>query len=290
MDGNAFEQYRGTIESLGYRMLGSRADAQDIAQDTYLRWRNSQPTEVRSMKSWLLKTASRLAIDRLKSAQRQRVAYVGPWLPEPLLVDEASPDKQAMVDDTVTIALMLAMERLSPAERAAFLLHDVFGLTFNEIAEVLEKSAPACRQLATRARASLREQRPRYDFDSERHAHLLEAFLGACKSGDLEQLKSLLASDVTVVSDSGGKVLSARRVLETPDKAGRFFVGVFAKAHKRGMVSEAHWTAFNGLPALYLVHNGGVHSAFSLSVVDGKIQSVFVHRNPDKLAQIGLGN
>lgn len=286
MDATPFEQHRATIESLGYRMLGSRADAQDIAQDTYLRWRQAQPQGVGSLKSWLLKTASRLAIDKLRSAQRTREHYVGPWLPEPLLIDEQQPDRLAELDDTVTIALMLAMERLSPGERAAFLLHDVFGLAFDEIAEALQKTPAACRQLATRARATVREQRPRFDIKAEHHRQLLDAFLAACNAGDLTALKQLLAEGVTVVSDSGGKAISARRILDTQDKASRFFIGVFAKARKRGFVSQAHWTAYNGLPALILMHEGQPHSAFSLSLADGKIQSVYVHRNPDKLGAL----
>ncbi|WP_269538952.1 RNA polymerase sigma factor SigJ [Cerasicoccus fimbriatus] len=287
MDGDQFEQYRSSIEGLAYRMLGSRVDAQDIAQDTYLRWQKRPRGELRSEKSWLLKTASRLALDRLKSAQRNRETYVGPWLPEPWLIEESAPDQQAMLDDTVTIALMIAMERLSPAERAAFLLHDVFGLTFDEIAEALGKSTVACRQLASRGRASIRDKRPRFDLNPARHQALLDAFLAACNAGDLAALKDMLAEDATLVSDSGGKAISARRVIESQDKVSRFFQGVFAKARRRGEQRVAHYGHFNGLPALMLADAGQPHSAFSLSIVDGKIQSIYVHRNPDKLALLG---
>lgn len=284
MDGETFELHRPAIERLGYRMLGSRADAQDIAQETYLRWQRSQPEATKSMKSWLLKTASRLAMDRLKSAQRQRESYIGPWLPEPWLVDESSPDELAAVDDSVTIALMLAMERLSPAERAAFLLHDVFGLTFDEVAEALGKTPAGSRKLAARARQSIRAQKPRFNFDAGEHRRLLEAFLAASQAGDLGALKSLLAKDVTMVSDSGGKVISARRVLETQDKVSRFFIGVFGKARRQGIVSESESAIFNGLPGVVLYREGEPYTAFSLSVAEGRIQSVFAYRNPDKLA------
>lgn len=286
MDGCLFEKHRSAIESLGYRMLGSVVDAQDIAQETYLRWVRSAPEQMQSPKSWLLKTASRLAIDRLRSARRQRESYVGPWLPEPWLVDDASPDRLAELDDTVTIALMLAMERLSPAERAAFLLHEVFALSFEEIAEVLDKSPAACRQLASRARASVRQNRPRFDLNAERHRQLLDAFLSACNAGDLEQLKQLLAEDVAIISDSGGKVSSVRHIVRSQRWVTRFFIGIFAYGRRNEPELRPCWTHINGLPALCLLEGSSVHTAYSLCVAEGKIWMIFVYRNPDKLSYL----
>ncbi len=284
-----FEPHRGAIEALGYRMLGSAFDAQDLAQETYLRWIEAapKPGELKSLRSWLLKVASRLALDRLKSAQRKRMTYVGPWLPEPWLVDDNSPADAATTDDSVTIALMLAMERLTPAERAAFLLHDVFGFSFDEVAETLGKSAAACRKLTSRARASVREDRPRFALDHASHRRLLAAFFAACESGDLARIKELLASDAVAISDSGGKAIAARRVLHSADHVSRFCAGVFASAKRFPKETTLEFTRFNGLPGILLRENGVLVTSFSLAIANGRIAQLFIHRNPDKLAAFG---
>lgn len=281
-----FERHRAAIESLAYRMLGSFADAEDIAQETWLRWNRQGPGEHEHTRSWFLKTASRLALDRLKSARAHREQYVGPWLPEPWLVDDRSPADAASVDESVTIALLLAMERLTPGERAAFLLHDVFDFSFDEIAEVLGKRPATCRQLASRARVSIRGQRPCYDLDARLHREMLNAFAMACRTGDLNGLKGLLRDDVVVVSDSNGKARAARKLLRTSDIAARLFHGIFRKARNRGHPLTLGETSFNGLPGLVLRESGAVVGALGIAVSNGRIARIFFHRNPEKLSRL----
>lgn len=285
----SFTAHQEAIRQLGYRMLGTFADADDIVQETYLRWSRSGGEPIAAPRSWLLKTATRLAIDRLKSAQRQRESYVGPWLPEPWLVDETSPAEQAGVDETITMALLHALDHLNAGERAAFLLHDVFSFSFEEIAEILDKSPAACRQLASRARRTVRGKRPRFDLDPGHHQTLLTAFLKACQEGDLEGLKHLLASDVALVSDGGAKVKAARTILRTPDVVGRFFVGVFKKIAADPRAYTARSVTFNGLPGLLLEADGIPQTALCLGLTpEGTIQGIYAQRNPEKLRGFAL--
>lgn len=284
-----FEACRGAIEGLAYRMLGSRPDAEDVAQETWLRWSRTPRPTVANPKAWLLKTASRIALDRRKSARATREHYVGPWLPDPWLIEDRSPAEDLAADESVTVAMMLAMERLSPGERAAFLLHDVFDFSFVEIAEVVNKSAASCRQLATRARRSLRAERRRYVLDELVHRRLLEAFIRACEEGDMEGLKGLLAADVVVISDSGGKALSARKILRTSDIAARLFIGIFRKARRRDQALETATIRFNGLPGAAILEDGTIRSAIGIAIREGQVAQIFLHRNPEKLEGFAKG-
>src|SRR5271170_8111300 len=199
----SFDPLRPKLMRVAYRMLGSVADAEDMVQEACIRWMNADRSEVREPEAFLRRTVTRLCLDQLKSARRQRETYVGPWLPDPVLEEEAEED--------VSLPLMLALERLSPLERAAFLLHDVFGLEFEEVAATIQRDAAACRQLAARARTHVREARPRFQVDKQRGLELAEAFFTASRNGDLKALGAMLTADVSIHSDGGGKRPAARR-------------------------------------------------------------------------------
>src|SRR5262245_30092691 len=229
----SFEPYRRRLVGLAYRMLGSMADAEDAVQETYLRWHQVDRDNVSDPKAFLMTTTTRICLDMLKSARARRETYVGPWLPEPVLATAAlAPDPRTELAEDLSIALLLTLDRLSPLERAAFLLHDVFDFSFNEVAAALERSEAACRQLAARARGHVREVRPRGvtaaparsgEIDAK-HAQLLSAFIAATQAGDLNALTQLLARDVRIVTDGGGKVRAALEVIGGADRAARFIV------------------------------------------------------------------
>ena len=233
-----FEPYRRRLLGLAYRMLGSMADAEDAVQETYVRWHGADRDNVSDPRAFLMTTTTRICLDMLTSARARREEYVGPWLPEPV-VDTAAlaPDSRTELAEDLSIALLLTLDRLSPLERAAFLLHDVFDFSFSEVASALERNEAACRQLAARARAHVREARPRGatapparsgEIDAK-HAQLMSAFAAATQSGDLDALTQLLASDVRVVTDGGGKVRAALNVIDGADRAARFLVEVTRK-------------------------------------------------------------
>src|SRR6188474_3215651 len=239
----SFEPHRRRLLGLAYRMLGSMADAEDAVQETYLRWHGADRNNVSEPRAFLMTTTTRICLDMLTSARARHEEYVGPWLPEPVLDTAAlAPDSRTELAEDLSIALLLTLDRLSPLERAAFLLHDVFDFSFSEVATALERSAPACRQLAARARAHVRATRPRGATPpparsgqvDEQHAKLMSAFAAATASGDLDALTQMLASDVRIVTDGGGKVRSALDVIEGADRAARFLVEVTRNAPARG--------------------------------------------------------
>lgn len=279
-----FEGNRRLMEGLAYRMLGSLADAQDVVQETYLKWRDADLDRIENPRAWLVTVCSRLSLNILNSARSRRESYVGPWLPEPYLDDDAiDPADRAGVDDSVSVALMLALENLSPAERAAFLLNEIFDYGFDEIAEILGKSSAACRKLASRARISLKAGKPRFSATPDEHQRLVGSFLHAARSGDLNTLKSLLAASVELHSDGGGKVQAVPDILRGIDAVAAFFAKIGA----------AYWTAqtvvmvprwFNGVPGVLIYENGKLHTALSASIADGRITGIYALRNPDKLA------
>lgn len=282
----AFERNRRILEGLAYRMLGSLAEAQDIVQDTYLKWRTLAPSEIRDPRAWLVTVCSRLAINALRSARARREEYVGTWLPEPFLDERGQPpDAGLEVDETVSLALLLALERLAPAERAAYLLHDVFGYGFDEVAEILGKSNAACRKLASRSRERLRDGSRRFDASAEEHRRLVTAFLGACRDGDLDRLRNLLSDSIELCGDGGGKVQAADR-LRGRDEVAEFLVRIwraYAEA-ETDVVVELRW--INGAPGALLIEDGRLTTALSLSLAEGLIERVFAQRNPEKLALV----
>src|ERR1044071_6672732 len=211
----SFDPLRPKLMRVAYRMLGSVADAEDAVQEAFVRWMGADRSEVREPEAFLRRTVTRLCLDQLKSARRQRETYVGPWLPDPVVEEEAEED--------VTLPLMLALERLSPLERAAFLLHDVFGLEFEEVANTIQRDVAACRQLAARARAHVREARPRFQVDKQQGLKLAQAFFTASRSGDLKAIAAMLAADVSVHADGGGKRPAAPKPLLGFEAVMKFF-------------------------------------------------------------------
>lgn len=278
-----FEEHRPMLEGVAYRMLGSLAEAQDMVQETWLRWARANKEEIRSVRSWLVTTCSRLCLDQLKSAARTRQEYVGPWLPEPFLTDQAGPGRAAEIDETVSIALMLALENLSPHERAALILHDVFDFNFGEISRILDKTEPACRKLASRAREHVRSEKPRFKATEQDHQRLLKSFLQAARQGDLLQLKSLFAGDVELRTDGGGKVAAARKILIGDDIVARFFVGVLGKTQKQADDFQVDFRHWNGSLGAVVYLDGEPVSAFSLNIDQDRIRTIYALRNPDKL-------
>lgn len=286
-----FESHRVMLRGLAYRMLGSVAEAEDIVQETYLRWSEAEHDDIRSPRAWLVKVCSRLAIDALRSARIRREHYVGPWLPEPwIAIDEDRVAEQMELDDTVSMALLVVLEQVSPSERAAFLLHDVFDFDFEEVAQLLGKSSAACRKLASRARERIRVGQSRQAADAADHRRLTEAFFLAAREDDHEALMSIFHEDVVLHTDGGGKAQAARRIVRGANAVSRFFRGVFAnpKADAHQYTTRFAW--FNGAPGLLLYEDNQLVTAITLDVEDGTIRSVFAIRNPDKLKGFGDGD
>lgn len=287
---DVFEEHRPVLMGVAYRMLGRVADAEDVVQESWLRWSAADHSQVREPRAYLVRVTTRLAIDRLRHVQSRRESYVGQWLPEPLVTDYGPtvPDtaEQAVLADTVSIAVLVVLESLSPLERAVFVLREAFGFPFSEIALTLDRGESAVRQLAARARKHVDEGRPRYTVDPGERRDLTERFLAAATSGDLDGLMSLLAPGVRLVGDSGGKAKAPLRVIERADKVGRFLGGAARKGVPAGAELEARFLEINGASSLLFLVDGKPHSLFQLDVVDGHITSVYIIRNPDKL--VGL--
>jgi RNA polymerase sigma-70 factor, ECF subfamily len=288
----SFEPYRRRLLGLAYRMLGSVADAEDAVQETYLRWHAADRDNVSNPRAFLMTTTTRICLDVLSSARARREEYVGPWLPEPVVDTSAlAPDSRAELAEDLSIALLLTLDRLSPLERAAFLLHDVFDFSFGEVASALERSEAACRQLAARARSHVRSVRPRGTNApaargeiEPKHAKLMSAFVAATRSGDLNALTQLLASDVRVVTDGGGKVLASLNVLEGNDRAARFLVG----AARKGWRDEftLRFATINGLPGIIVDSPDGPVQTSAFEIDGDAIRALYVVRNPDKLRHL----
>ena len=289
----SFEPYRRRLLGLAYRMLGSMADAEDAVQETYLRWHAADRDKVADPKAFLMTTAARISLDMLTSARARREEYVGPWLPEPI-VDTAAlaPDSRTELAEDLSIALLLTLDRLSPLERAAFLLHDVFDFAFSEVATTLGRSEAACRQLAARAREHVRAVRPHGgiapsphsgEIDAK-HEQLISTFIAATRSGDLDALTQLLASEVRVVTDGGGKVAAALNVLDGADRVARFLVGATRKGWREDFTLR--FATINGLPGVIVDGPDGPVQTAAFEIEDGIIKMLYVVRNPDKLQHL----
>jgi len=276
----SFDPLRPRLIRVAYRMLGSMADAEDVVQDAFLRWLDTDRAAVKEPEAFLRRVVTRLSLDQLKSARVRREQYVGSWLPDPVV--EAEP-----VED-VTLPLMLALDRLSPLERAAFLLHDVFGLDFDEVAQSIERDPAAARQLAARARTNIRSDRPRFPVDHKRGLEIAAAFFGASRGGDLDGLQSLLAQDVSLYSDGGGK----RPAGYLPIRG----IGDMMKLHAsllrfvgNGQSQLVSYGFINGLPGFVTREADGILQTTALLVEEGQVRAIYVMRNPDKLAHLGEG-
>ena len=268
-------------------MLGDMDEAEDVVQEAYLRWHQADQEAVRSSEAWLVTVVSRVAVDRLRRLNTERAAYPGPWLPEPIAVDTPAapsappaPDHRAELASDLSIALLVLLERLAPEERAAFLLREVFGTEYAEIARILERSQDAVRQMVHRARTRVHADRPRVATPPDAHEQLLERFLAALAADDEQALLALLAPDVALASDGGGRVAAARNWIFGADNVSRFLFGV---VRKFGQNLTRRLATLNGQPALLLFDEGVLTSATTIDVQDGRIKAVHSVRNPDKL-------
>jgi len=280
-----FEQYRPLLFSIAYRMLGQAMDAEDVVQETFLRWqRVDDETEVQSPKAYLSATVTRLCIDQLKSARAQREDYIGPWLPEPILTENPLDMTDTLeITDSLSIAFLLLLENLSPVERAVFLLHEVFDYEYAEIARIVDKSEANCRQLVKRAKEHLTSNRPRFDASPEQQEAITLQFINACAQGDMQGLLSLLAGDVVEYSDGGGKVKSARRPICGPDRVARFILGLLRKAPPN---LTSRLARINGRLGILNYQDDRLYNAVLLYVTDGRIQAIYIVSNPDKLQHL----
>ena len=276
----SFDPLRPKLIRIAYRMMGSVADAEDVVQEAFLRWFDADRAAVREPEAYLRRVVTRLCLDQLKSARHRRETYIGPWLPEPVV--ETAQDE---IDD-VTLPLMLALERLSPLERAAFLLHDIFGIGFDEIAATIDRDAAACRQLASRARSHVRAARPRFDLPKEHGLQIAAAFFAASRHGDMQQLGSLLAADVTAYADGGGKARAAMQPIAGLDQVMQVHTAL-ASLFAKSMSQLVRYGFINGLPGFVTIEEGDTLQTTALQIEDGKIAAIYVMRNPDKLRHLG---
>ncbi|MFI6601300.1 RNA polymerase sigma-70 factor [Nonomuraea sp. NPDC050536] len=276
-----FEEYRSMLLGLAYRLLGSMWDAEDVVQEAWLRWESTDQSEVREPRAFLVTIVSRLALDQLRSARVKREAYTGPWLPEPVLTSQAGPLDTAELRDTVSFATLHLMERLSPPERAAFVLREAFELPYEEISEIVGTSLANARQLHSRAAKRLAAGRDRFQPSDQEHAKLLTRFIEAAAGGDLSALTDLLHEDVVSWSDGGGKVRAALNPILGRDKVLAFFTGLV----RRYSGFESHLIDINGEAAL-MVTMGDDTRVLTFGMRDGRIADVFLVANPDKLGRV----
>jgi RNA polymerase sigma-70 factor (ECF subfamily) len=281
-----FEELRPLLFAIAYRILGSVSDAEDAVQDTWLRW-EATTTEPASARSWLSTVVTRIAIDVLRSARVRREAYPGPWFPEPLVTDPyQDPERATELADSVSTAALVLLERLSPLERAVFVLREVFGYSFGEIAETVDRSEAACRQLAVRSRTHMEEGRPRFDADRRVAAELASRFFDAVRLGDVEALRELLAQDATYVADAGGKAPLWGDGVFVGDHLIRLLAAVAPRLTELGVRLEP--SPVNGAPgAIMRAGDGGVIGTWAIDVLDGRIQAIRTVINPDKLGHLG---
>jgi len=285
-----FEELRPLLFSIAYRILGSVTEAEDAVQETWLRYHASKTPPI-SLRSFLSAVVTRVSIDVLRSARVRREAYVGQWLPEPLLTDDAAtayadPEHAAELADSLSMAALLLLERLSPEQRAVFVLHDVFAFPFSEISDVVGRSETTCRQLASRARRLMQEGRPRFDVDRREREELAARFFDAVTVGDVDELRGLLAADVEVYGDGGGKAPQWMRVVVGQDNVARMFAGLGRRFAGAGLQVEPH--EVNGQPgAVFRDAAGAVINVLALDVLDGRIQVIRSVINPDKLHHLG---
>ena len=276
-----FEAQRPRLLRLAYRMTGSLAEAEDVVQDAWLRWARVE-LSVDQPSAYLTRIVTRLCLDRMRSARVRRETYVGAWLPDPL-VGSTEDDEEDQADD-ITLTLMLALERLSPLERAAFLLHDVFGVALSDVAGTLDRDAAAVRQLASRARAHVQQAKPRYAVEQAEGERITRAFFAAARDGDVAALRSMLAEDVVLYSDGGGKVLAFHNPIHGIAKMLRLFAGLARKhAFRPALLRTA---TIDGLPGYVSIDRGELLQTTALEIRDGRIAAIYITRNPDKLRHV----
>jgi RNA polymerase sigma-70 factor, ECF subfamily len=287
-----YESLRPLLFSIAYRMVGSVSEAEDIVQEAYLRHHRAVSegdTDVHAPKAWLSAVTTRLAIDHLRSARVRRETYVGPWLPEPLVTDpDPDPSEQAEIADSLSIAFLAVLESLSPVERAVYLLREVFGYGYDEIAAIVDRTEDNCRQLATRARRHIEANRPRFAVPRERQEELTERFMHAVETGDDDALVAMLAEDAVAYTDGGGKVRAAPRPIAGREQVARFLI-VSARRGAKLTPFTARAATVNGRPGRVLVgEDGGAIGVLEVEIDGDRIRSVNVVSNPDKLARVRL--
>jgi RNA polymerase sigma-70 factor (TIGR02957 family) len=292
---DVFDEHRGLLVSVAYRVLGSVTDAEDAVQEAWLRWSGVDHSRVDDPRAFLVRVTTRLAIDRLRQAKARRESYVGPWLPEPILTGQDLAEDAAMAE-SVSMAMLVVLETLSPLEQAVFVLREAFGTPHSEIADVLGRKEEAVRQLARRARDHVRERRTRFDADQDEQRRVTERFLEAAKGGDLDALMEVLSPGVTLVADGGGRALAPRRPVHGADRVARFLVAITAEEQVarflRSVGSEpsgevrVHLAQVNGGPGVVIASGGDPISALVLDVSDGAVQTIHLVANPEKLVGV----
>ncbi len=291
-----FDRHRGLLVSVAYRVLGSVSDAEDVVQEAWLRWSNLDHSGINDPRAFLVRVTTRLSIDRLRRAKARRESYVGPWLPEPVLTDRDVAEDVALAE-SVSMAMLVVLETLSPLERAVFVLREAFGMPYAEIGEVIDRKEEAVRQLARRARDHVRERRSRFEADQTEQRRVTERFLEAASSGDLDTLMGVLAPGVTLVADGGGRALAPRRPVRGAEKVARFLLAVATEERMarflRSVGSEpvaadlrVYMARINGGPGVVITSQGRPVSALVLDVADGAIQTIHLVANPEKLAGV----
>jgi RNA polymerase sigma-70 factor, ECF subfamily len=280
-----FDQYRSLLFSIAYRMLGSVADAEDMLQETFIRWQQAANDNIDSPRAFLVTIVSRLCINHLQSARVQREEYVGQWLPEPIVTDPGSdPLAIIKVDESLSMAFLVLLERLTPVERAVFLLREVFEYEYSEIAAVLGQSEVNCRQILRRARQHVSAMRPRFKVSSKKQNDLLQRFLEAMGTGDMEGLVALLSSDVVLHSDGGGKAIAVPNLIHGADNVARGMLGGFRKLLPKTLVRRL--ARINGEPGVVSYLDGKPYSVFTLDAVDGRVRAIYILTNPEKLSHL----
>ena len=292
---SVFDEHRGLLTSVAYRVLGSVTDAEDAVQEAWLRWSGVEHSEVRDPRAFLVRVTTRLAIDRLRRARVRRETYVGPWLPEPVLTGQ-DPSEDAAMAESISMAMLVVLETLSPLERAVFVLREAFGMPYVEIADVLGRKEEAVRQLARRARAHVHERRSRFDADQVEQRRVTERFLEATMTGDLEGLMAVLSPGVELVADSGGRALAPRRPVRGAQKVARFLFAVVTEEQTARFLesigaepsgrTRVYLSQVNGAPGVVITAGGEPISALVLDVSDGMVRTIRLVANPEKLAGV----
>jgi RNA polymerase sigma-70 factor (ECF subfamily) len=282
---SVFDAYRPLLFSVAYRMLGSVMDAEDMVQETFLRWQQVKGSAPESERAFLTTIVTRLCIDHLRSARVRREQYVGMWLPEPLLTDEdADPAETSVLQESISVAFLVLLEALAPAERACFLLREAFGYDYADIARIVGATEEHSRQLVSRARKRLAEGRPRFAASPSDHERLTDEFRKACADGDTRGFLAILSEDVTIYADGGGKASAAQNPVHGPDRVSRFFVGILQKAPPGLAITSR---MINGRPGLVTTLGTQIINAISFEIFDGRIENIYIVVNPDKLQAIG---
>jgi RNA polymerase sigma-70 factor (ECF subfamily) len=276
-----FNEYQPLLFSIAYRMLGTVMDAEDIVQEVFLRWSRASQGEIEKPRAWLSAVTTRLCIDQLRSARVKREEYIGPWLPEPLMME--SPPDPTILAESLSTGFLVLLENLNPVERAVYLLREVFDYEYAEITSIVEKSEANCRQLVSRAKKYLRERRPRFEPDPEEGQRLTQQFMQTVLDGDMNGLLDMLADDIVVYSDGGGKAFAAKIPVVGAEKVARFFFGIARNVpesfeYKRALV--------NNLPGMVLFVNGAPQSVWAFFFDQGRLRNVYAVSNPDKLGNI----